>query len=76
MPHILENMTTIPGYVVVSMVNSQYEVEDKFEIDGYTVDNPNVILNVYEQIMSADSKGRALKEAISVNGFKYKRLED
>ena len=36
----------------------------------------NVPKNVYEQIMSADSKGRALKEAASTNGFAYKRLED
>ena len=32
---------------VVSIINEQYEIEGDFEIDGYTVDNPNVILNPY-----------------------------
>ena len=36
----------------------------------------NVPKNIYEQIMNADSKGRALREAVSTNGFAYKRLED
>ena len=36
----------------------------------------NVPKAVYEQIMSADSKGRALKEAVSINGFVYRRVED
>jgi hypothetical protein len=31
---------------------------------------------VYDKIMSADSKGRALKEAIAEHGLQYKRLED
>ena len=31
----------------ISMINEQYEFESEFEIDGYTIDNPNVILNPY-----------------------------
>lgn len=36
----------------------------------------DVAKEVYEQIMKADSKGRALREAISTNNLAYKRLED
>ena len=32
---------------VVSMINEQYKVESEFESKGYTIDNPNVILNPY-----------------------------
>ena len=31
----------------VSMIVEQYELEEEFEIDGYTIDSPNVILNPY-----------------------------
>lgn len=31
----------------ISMINEQYEKESEFDIDGYTIDNPNVILNPY-----------------------------
>ena len=31
----------------VSMIVEQYDVESEFEIDGYTIDEPNVILNPY-----------------------------
>ena len=31
----------------VSMIVEQYDVESEFEIDGYTIDSPNVILNPY-----------------------------
>lgn len=29
----------------VSMVDSEYEIEKKFKVNGYTLDNPNIILN-------------------------------
>ena len=48
----------------------------KVEYTSGTYEYSDVPKNVYEQIMSADSKGRALKEAISINGLSYKRLED
>lgn len=48
----------------------------KVEYNQASYEYSNVPKNVYEQIMSADSKGRALKEAVSTNGFAYKRLED
>lgn len=41
-----------------------------------TYDYRDVPKEVYEQIMSADSKGRALHEARNNYGFEYKRLED
>ena len=41
-----------------------------------TYEYADVPKEVYEQIMSADSKGRALKEAVSTNGFAYKRVEE
>lgn len=56
-----------------------YDEETKVmrvEYSQATYEYADVPKTVYEQIMSADSKGRALKEANSVNGFKYKRLED
>ena len=31
----------------VSMVDSEYEIEKKFKVNGYTLDNPNIILNPY-----------------------------
>ena len=31
----------------VSMINEQYSREEEFEIDGFTIDNPNIILNPY-----------------------------
>lgn len=30
-----------------SMVDSEYEIEKKFKVNGYTLDNPNIILNPY-----------------------------
>ena len=32
----------------VSMVDNEYEIEKKFKVNGYTLDNPNIILNPYE----------------------------
>ena len=32
---------------IVSMTYEQYELESEFKIKGYTIDNPNVILNPY-----------------------------
>ena len=31
----------------VSMVDNEYEIEKKFKVNGYTLDNPNIILNPY-----------------------------
>lgn len=31
----------------ISMVDSEYEIEKKFKVNGYTLDNPNIILNPY-----------------------------
>jgi len=31
----------------VNMVDSEYEIEKKFKVNGYTLDNPNIILNPY-----------------------------
>lgn len=31
----------------VSMVDSEYEIEKKFKVNGYTLDNSNIILNPY-----------------------------
>ena len=33
--------------VVSSLINKQEKLEEKFKIKGYTIDNPNVILNPY-----------------------------
>ena len=33
--------------VDISMINEQYETEEEFEIEGYTIDEPNVIVNPY-----------------------------
>jgi len=33
--------------VVANIISEQYENEEEFEIDGYTIDEPNVILNPY-----------------------------
>ena len=33
--------------VVNSMIDNQKEIEDKFKVDGYTIDNPNIIVNPY-----------------------------
>ena len=48
----------------------------KVEYTQATYEYSNVPKEVYDQIMSADSKGRALREAINTNGFAYKRVED
>ena len=48
----------------------------RVEYTQATYEYSNVPKNVYEQIMNADSKGRALREAVSTNGFAYKRVED
>ena len=32
---------------VISMINEQYDIESEFEIEGYTINKPNVILNPY-----------------------------
>ena len=56
-----------------------YDEETKVmrvEYSQATYEYADVPKTVYEQIMSADSKGRALKEANAINGFRYKRLED
>jgi hypothetical protein len=56
-----------------------YDEETKVmrvEYTQATYEYADVPKTVYEQIMSADSKGRALKEANATNGFAYKRLED
>lgn len=34
--------------VVTSLIENQEELESEFKIKGYTIDNPNVILNPYE----------------------------
>ncbi len=47
----------------------------RVEYTQATYEYRDVQKEVYEQIMSADSKGRALKEAVSINGFAYKRVE-
>lgn len=31
----------------ISMIQEQYKAETNFEIEGYTIDNPNIILNPY-----------------------------
>jgi hypothetical protein len=46
----------------------------KVEYNQASYEYSNVPKVVYEQIMSADSKGRALKEAVTVNNFSYKRV--
>jgi hypothetical protein len=46
----------------------------KVEYNQASYEYSNVPKAVYEQIMSADSKGRALKEAVTVNNFSYKRV--
>lgn len=48
----------------------------KVEYNQASYEYSDVPKNVYEQIMNADSKGRALREAINTNGFAYKRVED
>jgi hypothetical protein len=56
-----------------------YDEETKVmrvEYSQATYEYADVPKTVYEQIMSADSKGRALKEAIAEHGLQYKRLED
>ena len=46
----------------------------KVEYSQATYEYASVPKTVYEQIMNADSKGRALKEAVAVNNFSYKRV--
>lgn len=56
-----------------------YDEETKtmrVEYTQATYEYSNVPKEAYEQIMSADSKGRALKEAITNNNLAYKRVED
>ena len=55
-----------------------YDEETKtmrVEYNQASYEYSNVPKTIYEQIMSADSKGRALREAVSTNGFAYKRVE-
>ena len=42
-----KNMNSEKVTGVVSMIASQEEIEEEFEIDGYTIDNPNIIINPY-----------------------------
>lgn len=47
----------------------------RVEFNQATYEYKDVPKNLYEQIMNADSKGRALKEAVVNGGFAYKKLE-
>ena len=46
----------------------------KVEYNQATYEYASVPKDVYVQIMNADSKGRALKEAVVNNNFSYRRV--
>ena len=48
----------------------------RVEYSYATYDYKDVSKEVYEQIMNADSKGRAMHEARNTHNFEYKKLED
>lgn len=41
------NMNSQAVSKVESLITKQSHIEDKFKLDGYTIDNPNVIINPY-----------------------------
>jgi hypothetical protein len=56
-----------------------YDEETKtmrVEYSYATYDYKDVPKEVYEQIMNADSKGKAMHEARNSHNFEYKKLED